>query len=168
MKKIAFILVFLLLFAGCSGESGAEPASLPYLTPFASFVPNDEVDFVYFLADGSGDYIKSRYALASGTEGSLPKDSSFIFSGEEQIFTGLALTTENICSDGEYYYHYGTVPGKGAHLFRTADFETEEAVAKVGGMGMVLNRMSYSGEYIICPSNTPNAFSLTYYDTETG
>lgn len=169
MKISAFVLAFILLFSGCSDESGFEPFSPPYLTPFSSFVPNDEVDFVYFLDDGSGDYIKSRYALSSDADKSLPKDAAFIFSGDDQIFTELALTSENICSDGEYYYYCGIVPGKGSHLFRTENhFDYKEAVAAVGGMGMVLGRISCSGGYIISPSNSPHDFCVTYYDIETG
>ncbi|MBQ7124324.1 MAG: hypothetical protein IJO01_06925 [Oscillospiraceae bacterium] len=172
MKKLAFFLLVLLLLSGCGGENNSrkytDPASLPYLTRFASFVPCEDVDFVHFYDYLDGNFIASRYALPTGTDDLLPPVSTFILNKDSKIFTELALFEDSICFDGEYYYYYGIVGGKGSHLFRSADFKTDEPVMRTGGSGMVNHSLSHSGGYIINPANAPNYFSVKYYDIESG
>ena len=167
-KIVIVLLVPLFIFCGCLGKE-IPLAELPYLTPSTKIIENGLGSSVHFKDYHNGDFLLSRFSMPTGTDDELPENASFLFSKETGEATELPVFKSDMCFDGKYFYCIGRDSEGNANLLAgSADFEYSEIVATLKNKDACISGIYHSGDYIIVPYSSEDAFYAAFYNTETG
>ncbi len=168
VKFVVILLIPLLIFCGCS-EKEIPLEELPYRTPTARIIESDLGSSVHFRDYHNGDFLVSRFAMNTGTSDPLPESASFLLDKESGGAAELPVFISDMCFDGKYFYFLSRDSEGNLNLSAgSSDFEYSEIVATLKSSDACISGIYHSGDYIIVPYSSEDAFYATYYNTETG